>query len=209
MKGQSQQTELNFFVPHFRCWWINGETDSHVCLCCSPLLICWCPQFVCCGRFLVVQIFATVVLKPPAEKYGFKPLFFDLKKETEILWLPQKKSKEFQLCTKRTRCLWSLQWCFLGWSNLSHTSSNRNSKNLRCYCFGVSWSGRSAILFCVMATLVLPGPLGALIFLLSRLKQTSSISLVVVAVIFFPPKFYSTLPSFTVLLFISLCELSW
>lgn len=35
MKGQSQQTELNCFVPSFRCWWINGETDSHVCLCCS------------------------------------------------------------------------------------------------------------------------------------------------------------------------------
>lgn len=35
MKGQSQQTESNCFVPRFRCWWINGETDSHVCLCCS------------------------------------------------------------------------------------------------------------------------------------------------------------------------------
>lgn len=35
MKGQSQQTEPNCFVQRFRCWWINGETDSHVCLCCS------------------------------------------------------------------------------------------------------------------------------------------------------------------------------
>lgn len=34
MKGQSRQTEPDCFVPHFRCWWINGETDSHVCLCC-------------------------------------------------------------------------------------------------------------------------------------------------------------------------------
>lgn len=183
MKGQSQQTELNFFVPRFRCWWINGETDSHVCLCCSPLLICWCPQFVCCGRFLVVQIFATVVLKPPAEKHGFKPLFWPKKKENPMA--TSEKARNFSCAQKRTQCLWSLQWCFPGWSNLSHASSNRNSKNLRCYCFGVSWSGHSAVLFCVMATLVLPGPLGALIFLLSRLRQTSSISLVVEAVIFF------------------------
>lgn len=87
------------------------------------------------------------------------------------------KARNFSCAQKRTRCLWSLQWCFLGWSNLSHTSSNRNSKNLRCYCFGVSWSGRSAVLFFVMAALVLPGPLGALIFLVSRLRQTSSIFL--------------------------------
>lgn len=113
------------------------------------------------------------------------------------------KARNFSCAQKRTRCLWSLQWCFLGWSNLSHTSSNRNGKNLRCYCFGVSWPVRSAVLFFVMATLVLPGPLGALIFLLSRLKQTSSISLVVVAVIFFLQNFSSTLPSFTILLFIS------
>lgn len=111
-------------------------------------------------------------------------LFFDQRKK-KILWLPQKKQGISAVHKKRTQCLWSLQWCFPGWSNLSHASSNRNSKNLRCYCFGVSWSGHSAVLFCVMATLVLPGPLGALIFLLSRLRQTSSISLVVVAVIFF------------------------
>lgn len=49
---------------------------------------------VCCGRFLVVQISATVVLKPPAEQHGFKPLFWPKKKKKKlkkILWLPQKK----------------------------------------------------------------------------------------------------------------------
>lgn len=45
---------------------------------------------VCCGRFLVVQLSATVVLKPPAEQHGFKPLFWP-KKNKKILWLPQKK----------------------------------------------------------------------------------------------------------------------
>lgn len=127
-------------------------------------------------------MFATVVLKPPAEKHGFKPLFWPKKKYPMAT---SERARNFSCAQKRTQCLWSLQWCFLGWSNLSHTSSNRNSKKLRCYCFGVSWSGRLAVLFCVMAALVLPGPLGALIFLVSRLRQTSSISLVLVAVIFF------------------------
>lgn len=117
------------------------------------------------------------------------------------------RARNFSCAQKRTQCLWSLQWCFLGWSNLSHTSSNRNSKKLRCYCFGVSWSARSAVLFCVMAALVLPGPLGALIFLVSETDFFYFLGSG--GGHLFPPKFYSTLPSFNFLLFISLCELSW
>lgn len=80
MKGQSQQTEPNCFVPHFRCWWINGETDSHVCLCCSTtcppapdntdnsiLLICWFCS--CCDLFVVVVAFLFV-------PFYFSLLFF-------------------------------------------------------------------------------------------------------------------------------------
>lgn len=128
MKGQSQQTEPNCFVPRFRCWWINGETDRQVCLCCSALPFSTCPRqrrqlppeelslptCWCCSRCdlfvvisfvfvpLYVSLFFLATLKPPAEKHGFKPLFWG---EKQTLWLPQ-KHKEFQLW-ERAQCLCS------------------------------------------------------------------------------------------------------
>lgn len=84
--------------------------------------------------------------------------------------------------------------CAVGWvvEIYWHFSRSRNSKNLRCYYFSeVSWPCSLAILFCVVdASLAWPGPLGAKtkpqlfenFFLVSRRRQTSSISLVVLVV---------------------------